>query len=473
MTVAKPMRILIAEDEVAIQELVKALITESGYIVAGEAYNGREAVALTQQLLPDAAILDLVMFDPDTGMEDRQAGLRAAEEITRKYSTPVILLTSHESPELIEQASRVGVGAYLLKPPHPGDIERSIAIACARTADLREMRRANEELEREISERKRTEEELRKSESRFRAIFNDSPIAIWEEDFSAVKARLDQLRQSGINDIRAYLTENPVEASNLASMVKLLDMNQTSLRLLGVSSKSAVASDLAQHFTAESLEVFKEEIVALAEGQTRFQSEIPLYNNRVLDLNLSVQSGHEDALSRVLVSFIDITERKNAENEMRKLLRAVEASNVSIVITDTAGIIEYVNPHFERLTGYAAQEAIGQNPRIVSSGLTPTETYKQMWSEILAGREWKGEFINRKKNGKLYWEDAVIAPIMDAQGKITHFVTVKQDITQRKQAEQEILKLNEELEERVRQRTAELEKANQELTREIAERKQI
>lgn len=132
----------------------------------------------------------------------------------------------------------------------------------------------------------------------------------------------------------------------------------------------------------------------------------------------------------------DITNRKRAEEGLRQLSRAVEQSPASVVITDITGKIEYVNPKFTTLTGYSFEEALGQNPSIMKSGQTPPEVYRRLWSSILAGKPWEGELCNRKKNGELYWEFASISPITDEQGTITHFVAVKEDITERKNAEQ-------------------------------------
>jgi PAS domain S-box-containing protein len=131
----------------------------------------------------------------------------------------------------------------------------------------------------------------------------------------------------------------------------------------------------------------------------------------------------------------ELAERKRAEEHLRKLSVAVEQSPASIVITDTTGIIEYVNPHFTGLTGYTFDEAVGQNPSILKTGETSSDEYKKLWETILSGGEWRGEFHNRKKNGDLYWEQALIAPIRDNSYAITHFIAIKEDITERKQLE--------------------------------------
>jgi PAS domain S-box-containing protein len=131
----------------------------------------------------------------------------------------------------------------------------------------------------------------------------------------------------------------------------------------------------------------------------------------------------------------DITERRHVEDQLRKLSRAVEQSPTSIVITDAEGTIEYVNPKFTELTGYTVEEARGKNPRILKSGATPQDEYRQLWDTIKRGETWRGELHNRKKNGEKFWEFATISPVTNDAGKITHFLAVKEDITERKELE--------------------------------------
>jgi PAS domain S-box-containing protein len=126
------------------------------------------------------------------------------------------------------------------------------------------------------------------------------------------------------------------------------------------------------------------------------------------------------------------------EEQLRKLSRAVEQSPSSIVITNLNGDIEYVNPKFTQVTGYTFEEVLGQNPRVLKSGELPPEEYRRMWEAIHAGKEWRGEFHNRKKSGELFWEFASISPIVNAEGIPTHFLAIKEDITARKRAEEEV-----------------------------------
>jgi len=136
--------------------------------------------------------------------------------------------------------------------------------------------------------------------------------------------------------------------------------------------------------------------------------------------------------------------------ELRKLSQATENSPASVVVTDKNGTIEYVNPTFSEVTGYSADEAIGQNPKILKSGNLSEQYYKELWDTILSGRVWRGEFRNKRKNGEEFWESASISPIMDEDGEITHFVAVKQDTTERKRMEREIITAKENAEEATR-----------------------
>ena len=134
----------------------------------------------------------------------------------------------------------------------------------------------------------------------------------------------------------------------------------------------------------------------------------------------------------------DITEQRAAEEQVRKLSRAVEQSPSIVMLTNRYGRIEYVNPKFVEVTGYSLDEVVGKNPRMLKSGEMPREEYEELWKCVRAGEEWRGEFHNRRKNGELYWESASISGLRGLDGDITHFVAVKEDITARKHLEAEI-----------------------------------
>jgi len=131
----------------------------------------------------------------------------------------------------------------------------------------------------------------------------------------------------------------------------------------------------------------------------------------------------------------EITEREQIEAELRKRSRAIEQSASTIVITDRDGTIEYVNPAFTSITGYSREEALGQNPRILKSNRHSRRFYERMWKTLLRGETWRGEMLNKKASGELYWELVTISPVLNQSGTISHYVAIKEDISVRKQME--------------------------------------
>ncbi len=172
-------------------------------------------------------------------------------------------------------------------------------------------------------------------------------------------------------------------------------------------------------------------------GKTMHWESHAMKNGRTYDI-ISTPLEDSDGEVSILEIFRDITERKQAEDLLRKLSLAVEQSGSPIAITDIAATIEFVNPAFTRITGYTSEEAIGQNPRILQSGHTPPQVYQNLWDTLARGEVWQGEWQNKKKSGELYWEFAIISPVKNQAGETTHYVAIKEDITARKQTEQEL-----------------------------------
>ena len=210
-------------------------------------------------------------------------------------------------------------------------------------------------------------------------------------------------------------------------------------------------------------EPLRGEEIAMSGGRTFLRDFVPLNVNGKLYGRLWLHT--------------DITELRRAEAQLNLLSTAVESAANGIVITDRNGKILWVNPAFTKLTGYSQSEAVGQNPRLFKSGQSPREYYREMWTTLLTGEPWHGELVNRYKDGSLHQEEMTITPVKLAGAEITHFVAIKQDITERKRAEEQV-KLAEvtlqaerdQLEARVRQRTADLLALNQLLQAEILKR---
>jgi PAS domain S-box-containing protein len=212
----------------------------------------------------------------------------------------------------------------------------------------------------------------------------------------------------------------------------IVDLNPAALRLLELNVSQAIgmtASELLQRWPPllERYERSPESLTQITLGAGADQ--------RWYELHLSPLHDPRRKFIGQVVTIHDISEHKRVQEQLRQLSRAVESSPTSIVITDLQGKIQYVNPKFTQVTGYTAQEALGQNPNILKTEYTPAESHRQLWETLRAGDEWHGEFCNRKKNGELYWEFASISPITDPDGQVTHYVAVKEDITERKQIE--------------------------------------
>jgi diguanylate cyclase (GGDEF)-like protein/PAS domain S-box-containing protein len=227
---------------------------------------------------------------------------------------------------------------------------------------------------------------------------------------------------------------------------RIIDVNHAAVRMLESSSATLIGKALTEvvslpdSFSAPALD--QEMKTELAVGIT---------DKRYFDVLLSPLRDRHGKLLGSLVVFRNITERRENELRLLQLTQAVEQSPASVVITDFDGNITYVNPRFATLTGYAASEVIGKNPSVLQSGYTPEEVYRELWHTIKSGQTWHGEFLNRKKNGDLYWENAVIAPVMDQEGHILNFIAIKEDITERKRAEDDLRSANRQLESRLKE----------------------
>ena len=269
---------------------------------------------------------------------------------------------------------------------------------------------------RDITKRKKAEEALRNSEEKYRTILENIEDGYYEVDIAG--------NFTFLNDSFCRIYGYPRE--------ELIGMNDRQY------TDQENAKKLFQTFnrvyrTGESAKGADWEIIRKDGMKRNIEASASLIKD---------SSGNRIGF-RGLVH--DITERKQAEEQLRKLFRAVEQSPATVMITGTDANIEYVNPKFTQLTGYTLEEVIGKNPRILKSGETPPEEYKLLWETITSGREWRGEFHDKKKNGDLYWESASISCIKNPEGVITHFVAVKEDITERKRAEEERAALQDQL----------------------------
>ncbi len=204
--------------------------------------------------------------------------------------------------------------------------------------------------------------------------------------------------------------------------------------------------------SGKSLFLKKDQLLALKnEGEIETIRTLPAVwlgvplsvGNRVFGILVLQDYQNPDAFSEEdmrLLSYVGkqvsmaIHEKQDKEEIMR-LKMGIEQAPLSILITDPEANIQYVNPYFEKLSGYTTNEAKGKNPRILQSGETPQNTYKELWDTVTQGKVWKGEFLNKKKNNELYWESAVVSPVYNSRGKLMNYIGLKEDITQKKMVE--------------------------------------
>ncbi len=258
-----------------------------------------------------------------------------------------------------------------------------------------------------VDEKRRgSEEALRTAEEQYRLLFENSPQPMWVVDRETLR----------------YLAANDAAVEHYGySRDEFLSMNIGQLRP-------------AEDFAAVQRAIPNVNAGLEKHGLWRHLKK----DGTLIHVDIATHTLTFKGRSAWLVLAYDVTDRLRAVETLRKLSRAVEQSPVSVVITDTDGAIEYVNPKFTRVTGYSSEEVLGRNPRILKSGELSPELYREMWNTITAGGEWRGELHNRKKDGELFWEFASISPILDEKGKITHFIAIKEDITGRKLLETQL-----------------------------------
>lgn len=239
----------------------------------------------------------------------------------------------------------------------------------------------------------------------------------------------------------------------------LVDVNAAACAFYGYSREKLLSMRIADINILSQEEISAELQAAAAEKRTHFFFRHRLASGEIRDVE--IHSGPVQYMGRNLLYSIihDVTDRRRLEAERARLFTAIEQSQASVVITDTQGTIQYVNPAFTRISGYSAQEIIGENPRILKSGHTSEEEYSAMWRTLTSGEPYSAIFLNKKKDGSQYWEHAQLSPVRDASGAIVSYVAVKENITELKKAEQDLLEANHQLAEQA----AKLQAVNGEL----------
>jgi PAS domain S-box-containing protein len=259
----------------------------------------------------------------------------------------------------------------------------------------------------DITERKKAEEALRESEEKYRLIAENTSDVISVLDlnlkFTYVSPSIKRLTGYTIEESLKHSIEDILTPDSFKNVLKIFE-----------EEMALEASGTADHSRTRIIEI----------EQSKKDISIVW-----VEVACSFIRNAEQKPTGILLISRDITERKRAEAERERLMAAIEQAGEAIVITDPEGMIQYVNPAFEKVSGYSRKEAMGQNPRVLKSDCQDDLFYQQLWKTISSGKIWSGRMVNKKKNGSLYTEDATISPVHDADGRISNFVAVKRDVT--------------------------------------------
>ncbi len=440
----KQIRILYIDDNPMDRALVRdSLEKEHGGFELSEAKSKQEFEKLIHQNVYDLVLTDFNIL----GFEGLQV-LEMVKSVAPK--TPVIIVTGTGSEEVAVKAMKQGAGDYVIKTP--GHISRlPVTILSVLNANRTRL------------ERKKAKKDLSKMNRIYRFISQINQLIVREKsrdqlfrDTCEIAVTYGKFNMAWIglidenNEIEPF-TWAGYEENYLSQMRRIrLDHSPEADGLIGTAIRSGkyifsnnVAEDpVLLPWKSEMLHRNYQSVIVLPiklKGDVigtlnLYSEEINFFDEKEITLLEEVISD----ISFALDSFDIEKRRKTAEEENRKLSRAVEQSPASVVITNQKGEIEYVNSKFCEITGYSRDEAIGNNPHILKSGVHNIEFYQSLWNTILSGNMWSGEMCNKKKNGELFWELASISPMVNENGEITHFIAVKEDITDRKKKDEEL-----------------------------------
>ena len=291
-----------------------------------------------------------------------------------------------------------------------------------------------------------SQEKLEDSEKRYSTILQAVPDIIYKIDndgyftflnssISDVGYKPEELIEKHFSEIlhpedvelfsrSVVLPKYANRVTDIEKSPKLFDERRTGKR---------ITRDLEIRLVQKKQEVVKSDISGTASSKIAYYYKVTATGDYDTDVNIN-----DEKFSGTVGVIRRYAKCKKMEDELCKYRKVLEQNPLSTIITDTKGNIEYVNPKFTKITGYNSEEVIGINPSILKTGKTTPEEYERLWKTITSGNEWRGEFQNRKKNGELYWEDAYIAPVRNAEGDIINFIAIKEDITERKKRDNQL-----------------------------------
>ncbi len=388
-------KILLVEDEAILAMTERKQLEKYGYAV-DTVNTGEKAV----EVVSTTSDIDLILMDINLG--DGMDGTEAAELILHNHDVPIVFVSSHTEPEIVEKTEKITSYGYVVKNSSITVLDASIKMAF-KLFDAK-----NKELEKEKL--------LQKSEEKYRLISENTSDGI--------------------------VHFSPEGLIDYVSPAYLRQLGFSEFQELG-RGHGAIRPEIHPD-DQESLFSSLDNAIVNKEKELTCVYRIKHANGHYIwrEDHSSFMYDSAGTYLGAYVSCRDITDRKVIENKLIILGKAIEASPVTIVITDVKGTIEYVNPRFTAITGYSIEEVIGKNTRILKSGKTDEGVYIDLWNTLAEGNEWKGYFKNKKKSGEIYYESATIAPVKNLEGETTNYIAVKEDLTEKRYMQESLEESN-------------------------------
>jgi two-component system, cell cycle sensor histidine kinase and response regulator CckA len=372
-------RILIVEDEAIIASVIAAALKKFGYEVIEILNSGEAAVTTTLQKEPDLILMDI-------RLQREMDGISAVERIQEHLDIPVIYLTAYADEPTLERAKKTKPYGYIPKPFQEIELRTTIEMALYKHG---------------------FEIKLKESEARFRSLFENSQDVIYISDKEG----------------------------------KLLELNPAGVDLFGYGREEILGNPPDQIYADPRDRKSYLAQIKNKKSLKDYELRLRAKNGQIID-GLETANAMIDKDGRIVgIQGIirDVTEKKRREETLVLLQTAIDSSSEAVLITDRQGTIVYGNPAVETMTGYRALETLGRNVNFFGVADRDANLDKELWKTIQAGRSWTGEFINQRKDGATYYQRAIISPVLDDKGAISHFVSIASDVTKEKKLEEQVI----------------------------------